>query len=285
MPAEHSRSPAIAGRTVPSHDLAKDLFDRTADDYQQRSELRVTSFSSLIFQRRIEIVSRLLDRIPSPGQVLDYGMGPAVFARRCVDRGLEYVGIDISPVMVQHAEALGLAAAHYRVGDLNTLADYERAMDGVLAIGLLDYLEDPRAGLEALSRCVKPNGVLIVSFRNRRSLPRLLRDFARTLSRPWRGQSSRRAFFGLVHERSFDVSSELLPALRQVGFERFDTAYFNCSPCFFDFPMPAWLWRGWRRWDAAIASPATRYFCSGGVLVAQKRADGAAAAPGEPVLT
>lgn len=273
MAAEHSRGTAVARQTVPSHDLAKDLFDRTADHYQRKSEHRVTSFSSLVFQRRIEIVVGFLARIPSPGRALDYGMGPAVFARACVEGGLDYVGIDISPVMVQRARALGLNGAQYVVGDLHALAEYDGQMDGVLAIGLLDYLEDPREGIDALSRCVKPGGVLILSFRNRYSLPGLLRDWARTLLRPWRGPSNRRAFFGLVHERSFDVSSELIPALQRVGFERFDTAYFNCSPMFFDFPMPAWLWRCWRRWDAALASGSTRYFCSGGVLAAQKRVD------------
>ena len=200
-------------------------------------------------------------------------MGPAVFAQRCVDRRLDYVGIDISPVMVQRAQALGLNGVQYLVGDLHTLAEYEGQMDGVLAIGLLDYLEDPLEGIEALSRCVRPGGVMIVSFRNRHSLPRLLRDVARTLLRPWRGQSNRRAFFGLVHERSFDVSSELIPALQRIGYERFDTSYFNCSPFFFDFPMPRWLWRRWRLWDAAVASQSTRYLCSGAVLVAQKRVD------------
>ncbi len=258
---------------VTSHDLARDLFDRTADDYQRRSEHRVTSFSSLIFRRRIEIVTSFLDRIPSPGRALDYGMGPAVFARSCVERRLQYVGIDISPVMVQRATALGLNSARYLVGDLNSLAEFKGQMDGVLAIGLLDYLEDPHEGIEALSRCVRPGGVMIVSFRNRYSLPRLLRDFARTLLHPWRRPSNRRAFFGLVHERAFDVSSELIPALQCRGFERFDTAYFNCSPMFFDVPMPAWLWRRWHLWDVALASPSTRYCCSGGVLVAQKRVD------------
>ena len=270
MSAEHSH---VAGETSPSHDLARHLFDRTADHYQRRSEHRITSFSSLVFQRRIEIVSRFIDRIRSPGQVLDYGMGPAVFARECVESGQEYVGIDISPVMVRRAQELGLKGAHYLVGDLQTLAEYGGRMDGVLAIGLLDYLEDPWAGIDALSRCARPGGVAILSFRNRWSLPRLLRDVTRTLLRPWRGLSNRRAFFGLVHERSFDVSSELIPVLRRAGYERFETAYFNCSPFFFDFPMPAWLWRNWRRWDAAVASRATRYFCSGGVVVAHKRLD------------
>lgn len=270
MAAQHSHGAPAAKQTVRSHELAKELFDRTAQDYQRRSEHRVATFSSLIFQRRIEIVSGFLDSLGTRGHVLDYGMGPGVFARRCIELGLEYVGIDISPIMVERAQALGLNGAQYRVGDLETLADYEGQMDCVLAIGLLDYLEDPQAGIDALSRCVKPGGAIIVSFRNRQSLPRLLRDLSRALLRPWRAQSSSRAFFGFVHERSFDVS-ELIPGLRRAGYERFDTSYFNCSPFFFDFPMPAWLWRRWCAWDSAVASRPTRYLCSGGVLVAQKR--------------
>jgi SAM-dependent methyltransferase len=203
-------------------------------------------------------------------------MGPAVFAPACLDAGLEYVGIDISPVMVERARALRLRGVTYHVGDLHALAAYEGQMDGVLAVGLVDYLEDPRRGLEALARCVRPGGVLIVSFRNRRSLPRLLRDSARALARPWRRRTHHKAFLGLVHERSFDASSQLVPALQGLGYDRFDTAYFNCSPCFFDFPLPAWLWRRWLRWDAALAAPATRHLCSGGVLCARKRTDGAA---------
>jgi len=268
--AEYSRGAAVAPQTVASHDFARDLFDRTADDYQRRSEHRVASFSSLVFQRRIEIVAGFLHLVRPPGRVLDYGMGPAVFARRCLDRGLEYVGIDISPVMVERARALDLKGTHYVVGDLRALGAHHGQMDGVLAIGLLDYLESPYDGLVELSRCVRPGGVLVVSFRNRRSLPRLLRDAARWLARPFRTTTNRRAFLALVHERSFDARSELIPALRTAGFDRFDTAYFNCSPCFFDFPMPAWLWRRWRRWDGVVASDRTRLVCSGGVLVAHK---------------
>lgn len=260
----------LTGPTVPSHLRAQDLFSRTADDYQQRSELKVSSFSSLIFQRRIEIVLRLLDRISSPGRVLDFGMGPAVFGRACVDRGLQYLGIDISPVMVQRAGDLNLVGAEYLTGDLRTLKNYRSQLDGVLAVGLLDYLEDPWEGIEALSGCVKPGGVLILSFRNRYSVPRTLRDFAKLLVQPFRRQSHNRAFFALVHERSFDASSELLPALRRFGYDRFDTAYFNCSPFFFNFPIPSRLWHRWRQWDGALASKQTRHFCSGGVVIAHK---------------
>ena len=269
MAAEHLQ-PVVLSPRVPSHDLARELFDRTAEHYQRRSEHRVTSFSTWIFQRRIEIVTQFLARLRTPGRVLDFGMGPGVFAPRCTDRGLDYVGIDISSVMVGRAQALGLQRAQYRVGDLETLAEFAGQMDVVLAIGLVDYLEAPWEGLAALSAAVKPGGVLIVSFRNRWSLPRALRDAGRAILTPWRSADSRRAFLGLVHERSFDGPSELEPALRRLGHEHFETAYFNCSPFFSDFPMPAWMFEGWRRVDAVLASRVTRVLCSGGVMVAAK---------------
>ena len=198
-------------------------------------------------------------------------MGPAVFGRACADRGLHYLGVDISPVMVQRAQALNLAGVEYVVGDLETLTNYRDRMDGVLAIGLLDYLEHPWEGIEALSGCVKPGGVMILSFRNRYSVPRILRDLARLTARPFRRQTHHQAFFALVHERSFDASSELLPALRRFGYDRFDTAYFNCSPFFFNFPMPTRLWHRWLQSDRLLASKRTRHFCSGGVIVARKK--------------
>ena len=124
MAAAHAPGTRIVCQSVPSHERAKDLFDRTADHCQRRSELRVASFSSLVFQRRIEIVNRFLDRIRPSGRALDYGMGPGVFARRCVEHGLDYIGIDISAIMVEKAQALGVSGAQYRVGDLDTLAEY-----------------------------------------------------------------------------------------------------------------------------------------------------------------
>ena len=263
-----------------SHARAQDLFSRTADHYQARSELKVSSFSSLIFQRRIEIVLRFLNRVSTPGRVLDFGMGPAVFGRACVDRGLRYLGIDISPVMVQRARDLNLPSAEFAVGDLETLRAYRNQMDGVIAIGLLDYLEHPWQGIQELSDCVKPGGVLILSFRNRYSVPRVLRDFAKVLIRPFRYESAPQAFFTLVHERSFDSPSQLVPALQRLGYDRFETEYFNCSPFFFDFAIPSGLWHRWWKWDGAAASARTRHFCSGGVILAVKKSEGVVTSPG-----
>jgi SAM-dependent methyltransferase len=258
---------------IASHARARAFFDRTADDYQRRSDAAVHNFSSLVFQRRFDTVASMLRRLPPGAVVLDYGMGPAVYGLVCVAGQLRYVGIDISPVMVERARELQLPGASYAVGDLDALADYHAQADAVLAIGLLDYLEDPIDGLEALSACVRPSGQLILSFRNRYSLPRVLRDGLKAVWRrlaPAAFRPAGRAFCSPIHEHSFDWRHDLMPPLRRLGFEPVDVRFFNCSPVFWNFPMPRPLWNVWRAADARLASPRTRALCSGGVLVVRR---------------
>jgi SAM-dependent methyltransferase len=256
-----------------SHSKAKELFDAIAVNYQERAEARVYSFSSLIFQRRISIVEKFLHKVPQNGRVLDFGMGPAVFAKFCEKKGLSYLGIDISPMMVERAKALNLRNSEFIVGDLDSLSGFGKSMDAVLAIGLIDYLEDPGSGIELLAQCVKPSGYLILSFRNRFSLPRLLRDSVKAL---WRVLPKRKtvqsdkAFFASVHERSFDFSLQLRPELIQLGFDEFEVDYFNCSPFFFNFPINPWIWQKWYGLDSRISSQHVHLMCSGGVVIAKR---------------
>jgi SAM-dependent methyltransferase len=257
---------------IESHTNARALFDKTADDYQQRSERGTYNFSSLIFQRRIDIVKEFIDRMPASDNVLDYGMGPAVFGPACVSRGIHYIGVDISPEMVDRGRAMQLPNSEFVVGDLESLRSYRRRMDGVLAIGLLDYLEEPMLGIEALADCVKPGGYIVLSFRNRWSVPRILRDVSKAIVRTFRRskRDDTRAFFANVHERPFDFRTELRPKLASLGFDSLEVRYFNCSPVFFNFPVPKRLWQWWYRWDRRWSIPAVRGLCSGGVLIARR---------------
>jgi SAM-dependent methyltransferase len=257
---------------IESHINARALFDKTADDYQQRSERCIYNSSSLIFQRRIDIVKEFIDRLPAAANVLDYGMGAAVFGPACVSRGMHYIGLDISPEMVNRAQAMQLLNSEFVVGDLESLRFYRRRMDGVLAIGLLDYLEEPMPGIEALADCVKPNGHIVLSFRNRWSVPRILRDVSKAIVRTFRRSKpdDTRAFFANVHERPFDFRTELQPKLASLGFDSVEVRYFNCSPVFFNFPVPERLWQRWYRWDRRWSIPAARGMCSGGVLIARR---------------
>lgn len=256
-----------------SHSKARDLFDDTVSSYSQRAVGEVFSFSSLIFKRRNDIVINFLESIPANGKVLDFGMGPAVFYSSCIKRDLSYLGIDISSKMVEEAQALNLQNAEFEIGDIDALSNYINTMDAVLAIGLIDYLENPKKGIQSLAECVKPNGYLILSFRNRYSLPRYLRDWTKSI---WsylntkKNNSPSKAFLSDVHEHSFDFSSQLKPLLKKIGFDHFEVNYFNCSPFFFDFRLYAWLYKKWCKWDLQFANEYSRIMCSGGVLICKK---------------
>src|SRR5262245_36282655 len=141
-----------------AHEEAQKLFDRIATHYTDRSRAAIYDLSSLSFTRRREIVTRLLLTTPPGGTVLDYGMGPAVFGPPAVQHGLHYIGIDISPRMIELAQDLKLPDVEYHQGDLELLPRFAGKADTVLLIGLIDYLENPHEGLRLLAQCVRPGG-------------------------------------------------------------------------------------------------------------------------------
>ena len=175
--------------------------------------------------------------------------------------------------MIERAQSLKLENAKFRVGDIDSLNEYQGEMDYVLAIGLIDYVEEPLRVIQLLTNCLNKNGHLIISFRNRYSLPRFIRHtikliWNKTLKR--KVTKSRKAFFASVHEHSFDFSTQLLPILKSLGFNSFTTKYFNCSPFFFNFPIHSKVWDKWYRLDSHLSNYYTRYLCSGGVVFASK---------------
>jgi SAM-dependent methyltransferase len=258
-----------------SHAAARDYFDRTAEGYTERAEARTSDLSSLIFARRRETVLELLDESGVRGKLLDFGMGPGVFARQVAERGFDFIGVDISAEMVERAKALGVPRATYVVGDLAALEQFRGSVDAVLAVGLIDYLEDPADGLRRLADCLVPGGVLIVSFRNGQALNTALRGVAKAIwlrlfrrSR-WRSGS---AFVAPVHEKPFSPRT-LEPALRALGLGDIAVRYHSVNPLlFFNVPLPRRVWSAWLRADRAVSRRAPRVLPDAGVLRARKTA-------------
>jgi ubiquinone/menaquinone biosynthesis C-methylase UbiE len=255
-----------------AHAVAAQFFDRIAEDYRLRSQAAVCNVSSLSFRRRQSKVTRMLLLTPVGGTVVDFGMGPAVFATAAASRGLRYVGIDISERMVEMARELQLPNSEFHVGDLQVLERFTGAADTLLLVGLIDYLQDPCAGLRRLARCVKPGGRIIMSFRNHRSLPRALRSVSKCVWRAMRRsrEAARTAFEAPVLENSFVPQRDLIPTLREEGFAEPIIEYLDCSPVHFNVSLPRWLWERWLKVDEVLSRRAPTFLCASGVVMAQK---------------
>lgn len=135
-------------------------------------------------QSRMALVLETIERYgpasgggPAAGEipnVLDVGCGTGFLLERLAGLGWTGVGVDLSPESVGHAtrrlEELGAADRITAVVG----SAYEPPLgpfDLITLTDVLEHLEDPRACLAALRAQLAPDGLLVISTPNRRSLP------------------------------------------------------------------------------------------------------------------
>lgn len=108
------------------------------------------------------------------GRVVDLGGGTGEFAVRVAELGHEVTVVDPSPdaLAALHRRATDAEVVERVHGiqgdaaDLSTLVE-SGSVDVVLCHGVLEYVDDPRAALEAIGGVLRPDGVLSVLVANR----------------------------------------------------------------------------------------------------------------------
>ena len=126
---------------------------------------------------------------------LDAGCGSGTLARYLAEVGCRVLGVDASEEMI--AKANELATGHepsqrLRFERIDTIADLplpDRSLDGILCSSVLEYVLDPSACLREFARVLRPEGLLVVSVANRKSLVRraqvLTHALGRLLNQQW----------------------------------------------------------------------------------------------------
>jgi SAM-dependent methyltransferase len=116
---------------------------------------------------------------PAGGRVLEVGSGPGHLAiRLAAEHGLNVVGIDLDPEMIDHArenadEAGGHGRApEFAVADVAELPFEDDSFDVVLSTMSMHHWTEPERGLAEIGRVLRPGGrALIWDIRAGRSLP------------------------------------------------------------------------------------------------------------------
>lgn len=200
------------------------------------------------FATRRAAVRRMLAQVGPARRVLDVGCGSGDYAPMAHERGAWYCGLDFSAAMARAARAR-LAAMKGRssvlVASGEAMPFPDGAFDGALAIGYLEYFDDPSAALSELQRVVRPGGVLVLQSYQREFWGRIERvtiDLFRPLLRR------------LLRRRAVQPPVDRLYTQRQLdrlldgyGFERLAYAFNN----FYVFPSP--LRRVLPRWYMRVS--------------------------------
>jgi SAM-dependent methyltransferase len=112
-------------------------------------------------------VAFLVDALSlAPGmRVLDVGCGPGRHARALAERGIEVVGVDISPRFVEVAADGAPEGATFVVGDARRLR-YDAEFDAVISLcqgGFGLVRGDDASVLDGMARAVRPGGRLALT--------------------------------------------------------------------------------------------------------------------------
>lgn len=135
-------------------------YDRIAKEYVRRiyHELDGKPFDRAILDR---FAARLRGR----GLVCDMGCGPGHVARYLADCGLDVVGVDLSPGMVEQAAALN-PDIEFRQGNMLALDEPDGQWAGIAAFYSIIHIprDDVVAALAEMRRVLRPGGLLLLAF-------------------------------------------------------------------------------------------------------------------------
>jgi len=123
----------------------------------------------LFWRRYVNQTIPVLQRsasVRSGERVLDLACGTGAFERRAVDAvpDAEFVGIDISPAMVERArdKLEGESGVRFEQADAHDLPFEEDSFDAVVCANTFHYFSHPRQVLTEARRVLRPDGRLVL---------------------------------------------------------------------------------------------------------------------------
>ncbi len=126
------------------------------------------------WRARASLTISLLDRlgVRRPSRILDAGCGWGVTLRSLERAGHEVTGLDVSRMALERLDSPGRTLIE---ADLTQPFPHQQAsFDVILALDVIEHLDDDRAAVANLARLLKPDGLMIVSVP---ALPEMFSEF------------------------------------------------------------------------------------------------------------
>lgn len=157
-----------------------------------------TAPDGYLFRTRLETAIDLCVRhVAIPGRALDLGCGAGPAAVRLARLGHEVVGVDLSPAMVDQARRNAVRAAvddrcRFVAGDFASIDLPAGSFDLIVALGFIEYFDEPVNVLQRMSNLLSDSGRIVVQTPNRWRVKYLLEGrTGKRVERNWAGLRTR----------------------------------------------------------------------------------------------
>jgi ubiquinone/menaquinone biosynthesis C-methylase UbiE len=142
----------------------EELFTKTVDDWARfYDDQNPPTLTAQNLVSRMRFTLEMLGAAVQPGsKVLDVGCGAGQLVAELNRRGYEAWGVDISEAMVNHAREQ-YESDRFRVADIEQLPFSDNSFDGIVCLGVLEYLNQDDAALREMWRVLKPGGRAIIT--------------------------------------------------------------------------------------------------------------------------
>ena len=138
-------------------------YDRVAQEYVRRiyDELQYKPLDR-------ELLDRFADSVRERGVAGDMGCGPGHVARYLHERGVQVVGVDLSPVMLEHARQLN-PGIDFIQGNMLALDVPDRAWSGIAAFYSIIHVprDEVVNALREWQRVLQPHGLVMIGLHRR----------------------------------------------------------------------------------------------------------------------
>lgn len=225
-------------------------FDKRSDEWEDLYQ------SDPRFARRYQLLTKFIAPLLKQYGVkraLDYGCGTGIFARWLSKEGIEVVGLDISPQMIEKARSLTNGQVNLTfTTDLAQISASK--FDAILSLSVLEYIPDVERLLKAFATSTNAGGLLIASVPNPQGVIRRIESLIFGIRKLTRGKLFGNRGDYLAHQRWTMSPRQFDALITALGYEKVGAMYYNAALAVPPGLLPVLE----RRWWAALYAGAYR---------------------------
>jgi len=191
--------------------------------------------------RRDRVQEFLIPRLRPGHSVLDIGCGTGPMVDFFGTHGLVYHGLDVAQGMLdsiqqQFQHKPYWHSMHLQIGSCTDLPYKQVSFDFIVAMGLLEYLDNMQPALDQIARVTKAGGIAVMTIPNRHCLNRWIMRHSGFVTGVY--QSARKMLKAEVPKPQGIFHRELAPAeldrlMKDVGFDCIGRAFYDYKLVFY----------------------------------------------------